>query len=865
MFLYWFQSPFSPLIWNRRLCFSTNQRIDGFLYCVESDWCRQFKVLLGLKLRDTKPTDLSFEINNEKEIFVGEFCKVKKSGIIIAALLAFASLAQAQTAGKAVTVKAKHIVRTTAQIMAYEKAYGPKVPILKLKNTETEHEYYRGNLQSRPGAPATAVWPIPLNDVQTGPVTPKREDLGPMFTVPVNFAGPDLGSSGFIPPDSTGDVSLTSVIVAANGRIRGYDRLGNISGLNANATTFFSSLAPVGGVSDPRVVFDRLSGRWYIGIVDLAGTNNRILLAVSNNGLINAGTVWSFFAFNQNIGGGPNGFADYCTLGVDANGIYLGSNRFNGGFQNTDLYAVNKALLLQVGPVLQVTPFRNLCVSAGGTGMFTPWPCSNDDPAATTCIVVGIDNAVFSLMSYRRVSFAAGVFSITANATLGLPVTQSPLAMPNTPVTSPLDSLDDRIFNARVFRDRVTGAVTVHCAHNVRTNSAGVSGAGDRTAARWYNLGNVFSGGLSLTASGTVVDGGATPRFCTIPSTAMNGQGNQFIGFSHGNTANTAGVGGSYRVVGDSNLTAPSVVQPGGPSYAVQGAGTQRWGDYSVTCVDPRDMQSMWSFQEFINATNSWQVRAVKILGPGPTVSALAPNNGNQGQTLNVGVTGTGIFDPDGTYPDHLTFNFGANITVNSVTWTNATTASVNITIAAAAATGPRSITMTNPDGQSTTSTFTVNGSAAKTVSGVLTLNSYGGPINTLKFIYELRDSGTNALLETQTITGLGVGNTFSFNTTIAAGTYALRIKGINRFLAKSQLATLTATGASGLAYTLKNGDADGNNAVGVPDFNLLKLAFGSTGPNPPYNEATDFDGNNAVGVPDFNILKLNFGQTGDN
>ena len=792
---------------------------------------------------------------------------MKKSGIIIAALLAFASLAHGQIAGKAVTVKSKLTVRTTNQLMAYENAYGPKLPIRKIKDTETEHEYYRGNLQSRPGAPATAVWPIPLNDVPTPATSPKREDLGPLFTVPVNFGGPDLGSSGFIPPDSTGDVSLTSVIVAANGRIRSYDRNGVLGSLNVTTDTFFATVRNASGTSDPRVVFDRLSGRWFVAIVNLTGTNNRVCLAYSDNGTISGTTVWTFAQFQQNIGGGPSGFADYCTLGVDANGIYLGSNRFNGGFQNTDLFAINKALLLQAVPVLQVTNFNNLCVSAGGTGMFTPWPCSNDDPAATTCLVVGIDNAAFSLMSYRRVSFAAGVFSITANATLGLPVTQNPLVMPNTPVTSPLDSLDDRIFNARVFRDRVTGAVTVHCAHNVRTNSAGVSGAGDRTAARWYNLGNLFSGSLSLTASGTVVDGGATPRFCTIPSTAMNGQGNQFIGFSHGNTANTAGVGGSYRVVGDSNLTAPTVVQAGGPSYNVQGAGTQRWGDYSVTCVDPRDMQSMWSFQEFINATNSWQVRAVKILGPGPTVTALTPNNGNQSQTLNVGVTGTGIFDPDGTYPDHLTFNFGANITVNSVTWTNATTASVNITIAAAAATGPRSITMTNPDGQSTTSTFTVNGSAAKIVSGVLTLNSYLGAsplIPGSQFIFEMRDAGTNALIETNPGTTTA-GHAFSFSTSLAAGSYKLRIKGVNRFLATSQTFTLGATGTSGLAYTLKNGDADGNNAVGVPDFNILKLAFGGVSPNSPYNIAADFDGNGAIGVPDFNILKLNFGQTGDN
>ncbi len=796
---------------------------------------------------------------------------MKKSGIIIAALLALASLAHGDTVGKAITLKTKLITRTTAQLMAYENIHGPKLPIRKIKGLETEHEYYRSNLPSNPGSPAVAEWPIRQNDVSVKPApAPLRKDMGPLFGVPVNFAGPDLGSAGFIPPDSTGDVSKDSVIVAANGRIRSYSRAGVLGSLNLTTDSFFAALSPVGGTSDPRVVYDRITDRWFVEIIDLANTNNKICLAVSDNGNITGSTVWRFFGFAQNIGGGAAGFADYCTLGVDANGVYMGSNRFGGSFANCDVFAVNKANLLLAVPVLTVTPFANMCTSASGTGMFTPWPCTNDDPAATSCLVIGVDNAAFSLLSWRRISFSAGVFSISANATLALPTTASPLVMQSNPSTHPLDSLDDRIFNARVFRNRLTGDVNVHAAHGIRMNSAGVgSGAGDRTGARWYNFGNVFSGALTLTTSGTVVDAAATPpNFCTIPSTAMNGQGHQFIGFSMGRTLNPAGVGGAYRNAGDPNVSAPTLIQAGGPSYAVQGAGTQRWGDYSVTSVDPRDMMSMWSFQEFINAANSWQVRGIKVQGPAPTVTSLAPNNANQGQTLNVVVTGTGIFDPDNTYPDHLAFNFGSLITVNSVTWTNATTATVNITIGGAATTGARSITMTNPDGQTATGTFTVNtGAVPKTVSGVLTLQGYLGTsplIAGSQFIFEIRDAGTNALIETDAGTTTA-GHAFSFSTSLPAGTYKLRIKGVNRFLAKSQTLVLGATGTTGLAYTLTNGDANGDNVVGTADFTLLRTAFGGSFPNPPYTVATDFNGDGVIGTADFNILRTSFGQAGDN
>jgi hypothetical protein len=313
-------------------------------------------------------------------------------------------------------------------------------------------------------------------------------------------------------------------------------------------------------------------------------------------------------------------------------------------------------------------------------------------------------------------------------------------------------------------------------------------------------------------------------------------------------------------------VTAPTLVTPGVNYYNLQ-SGTptgKRWGDYSFTVVDPRDMMSIWSFQEYCNANNSWQVRAIKVLAPAPTVTTLTPNNGTQGQTLNVVVTGTGIFDPDASYPDHLAFNFGANITVNSVTWNSATQATVNVTVGASAATGARSITLTNPDGQTANGTFTVN-LGLKTVSGSMSLFGYTGPITGLQFIYEIRDSGTNALIETQTLTGLGAGNTFSFNTSQPAGSYKLRIRGINRFLASSLPMTLNSTGATGLTYSLLNGDASADNIVGVADFNLLRAAWGGIAPGAPYSEAADFNGDGIIGTNDFNIMRANWGMIGDN
>jgi hypothetical protein len=604
------------------------------------------------------------------------------------------------------------VTETVDQIMARQALMPAEQPLRKgWKPKRVRPD--RSALPQNPASPAVSAWPEERKSY--APPVESPQTLG------VSFTGATLSGTNptfSFPPDVMGDVGPTQYIVAVNGRIVTFNKTTGAGDavLNADMDVFFNPVRNGSFTSDPRIRYDRLSGRWFVIIINVASTNNRVLFAVSSTGTITGATVWTYFFLQQNLvapAGNTGHFADYPTLGLDANALYIGLNMFNGSaFYNTTAFVVRKSSITGAGPIV-ATAFRSLM--SGGAGPYTPQGVDNFDPGATEGYLIGVDGAVFGRLMMRRIANPGGTPTISGNLAITVPATLAPQNvrhLGNTGGTNGLlSAVDDRLFQAIIRNGRLWTA------HTVSVNNAGaVAGTPTRNAARWYEIQNLTTT-PALVQSGTVYTATGTntvdERNYWFPSVNISGQGHVAMGFSAAGTSERANAGTVGRLADDPSGTMQTPViyttsataynppsDPGDPSTG------RRWGDYSYTSVDPNDDMTMWTVQEFCNATNSYGVRVVQLIAPPPaTPASMSPPSIPEGlpsvivTLTGTQVSGSGFFDPGAGFPNHLAASVTGGVTVNSAVYVNPTTVTLNLNTVGAPL-GSKDVSVTNPDGQ---------------------------------------------------------------------------------------------------------------------------------------------------------------------
>jgi hypothetical protein len=741
---------------------------------------------------------------------------------------------------------AEGITETTADIMARQKMMPPET----LKPVTESHKINRdrSNLPQNSLSPDIAQFPI--GQQNTAPVEPHAPQVPD-----VSFTGATLGGTNptnSFPPDTMGAVGPTQFVVMVNGRLVTFNKTTGVADgvLNSTTDTFFTSVRNGSGTSDPRVRYDRLSQRWFLLMINVS-TPNRVLLAVSNNATITAGTVWTFFQFQQDLAppaGNTGCLADYPTLSIDANALYIGVNIFCGSplsFSGTTAFVVRKSSVLSTGPIV-VTAFRNLTGTPGGAGLFTPQGADNYDPTATEGYFIGVDNATFGTLVVRRVTDPAGTPTLSANAFITVPTTAFPVTVRhqgNTGGTNgQLDGLDDRLFAAHIRNGKLWTA------HSIGVDNTG-SAAGTRTrnGSRWYELTGLNTVTPSIVQSGTLFTSSATNTFDErnywIPAVMVSGQGHMALGASIAGTSEFANGVTAGRLAGDTlgTLQAPVAFTTSTTAYNPPGdtgiRGSRRWGDYSYTSLDPCDDMTMWTIQEFCDATNSYGVRAVKLLAPPPATPLTAsPATIGAGQaSVNVTITGSqiagsGFYDPGAGFGCRIGASV-SGLTVNSVTYQNPTTVIVNVSTVGAT-NSVKDVTITNPDGQTSTGLglFAVTGASGCSFSinpTSQTVSAFGGTgstaITTTAGCVWNASSNDSWITITSATSGTGNGTvnfTVASNDTGASRTGTLTVAG----------QTFTVTQPKKLTAFSFDGDSKTDLSVWTPGTSLWQIRNSSTG-----------------------------------
>lgn len=455
------------------------------------------------------------------------------------------------------------------------------------------------------------------------------------FNVGANFQTVNRSeAAGFVPPDTMGSAGQNHVAILVNGRYRSFDKLGTMT-QNLSDTTFFTNAGynPAGGYDtfgDPRLRFDPLSGRWFAMNFTLSpeanDINNRIVIAVSQNADPNS--AWKSVSFQTTI----NSFADFPTLAIDKNGIYIGTNDFpnSAGF-SVSLFTAAKSGLLWTGagsPTLtNFTAFAGLDENQRGV---TLQASNNFDPnqsGTNNRVIAGFNST--NLRTYN-IQNTGGTTTLGAGAFISV----------NT-MNDPADALQPS-GNLISTGDNRIGAAVQQVGNNIYAVNAFDNGTG-RSQVR-FTVVNATTG--ALIQQGDISSATLSYYF---PSIAVNELGQAVIGF----TASGGAAGqfaGSFAVVSTASGTlsfgTPTLVQAGGGNYAV-GTPAYRWGDYSAVAVDPADTGIFWSFQEKATATSTvWATQASEII---PTIAgerrwqaAASGNYSSVGSWFNGVVPGAG-------------------------------------------------------------------------------------------------------------------------------------------------------------------------------------------------------------------------------
>lgn len=415
---------------------------------------------------------------------------------------------------------------------------------------------------------------------------------------------------GFIPPDTMGAVGTTQYVIIVNGGVGIYSKADGTRQSFVSDTAFWAAAGQTGTNGDPRIAYNATAGRW---IATTFGANvSDIQIAVSNTA--DAAGTWQSVKFTAYAGTGFGGsVADYTTLAIDRNAIYLGSNDFAPNSAATNAPTLFQGTTLSVIPIASV--FGAGAPTVAGLKQFiTPYSGTsnnndftrgfaiqgvNSDANTTTGKVIAASINDAALTSYDVLNAgSASAVRTPGNYLIGAIYDgNSPGRQPsgfNGQPSRVIDTSDDRI-GSSVFE--VNGRI--YSVHTVTETGSGY------TVVRYDVLDAVTKAVLD---EGDIGTAGHDFYYGSI---AVNATGQVVIGYDRSGTGldgnitfaaltfDTSSTGKLIGTSGELLIKVSSIndYHIGSIEFAAP-IGRQRFGDYSSVTVDPTDPSKFWATNE---------------------------------------------------------------------------------------------------------------------------------------------------------------------------------------------------------------------------------------------------------------------------
>jgi hypothetical protein len=366
-------------------------------------------------------------------------------------------------------------------------------------------------------------------------------------------------------------------------------------------------------LSDPRVLYDVGSGRWFASATAFNPSfNSTVLLAVSTSA--DPTTSWNIFTLRP-----PTAVLfDQPMTGISDDKVVVSWNDYSSttkAFLDTQTFVLEKADLV-AGQAPRAVVFTNTAtfriVPARSVGMTTTaWAAFDNGQGGSI--------GVISFTGTPAANNVVGtLFTLTTALTAAPPNAEQP--GPGTPPT--IDTGDDR-FTSAVWQE----------GHLWVSGNDACTPAGDVRARSCMRLMEVGTTGATPTVEQNF-DAGRAGSYLYYPAVAPDANFDLFVVYSTSDVNTFVGVEAADQPHGAApgTLEAPLSVQTGAATYT----GT-RWGDYSGAAMDP-DGVHVWVAAEYSHgASADWGTAAAELFIQ-PSISSVSPSSGpfSGGQSVTI-------------------------------------------------------------------------------------------------------------------------------------------------------------------------------------------------------------------------------------